>query len=58
MSADFKTKDFAGYAHKNFVSVFWKDCDVHVVDLTPDIVRQLQSIIDQWKSTEGVYRDI
>lgn len=48
MSADFTTKNFAGYFHEDYVYVV--DCNGEPVgSFTPEMVAELQSIVDRWK---------
>ena len=49
MSADFTTKNFAGYFHKDYVYVV--DCNGEAVgSFTPEMVAELQSIVDRWRA--------
>lgn len=54
MSADYRTKNYLGYAHDNYVAVFTINGDHHLIDLDTDDLRELQSIVDQWANGRRV----
>lgn len=55
VSADYLTQNFVGYSHDKYVAVFWRNLDEwgggELAPLTPELVRELQSITDQWKAS-------
>ena len=54
MSADYGTKSFKGYHHKGYVYVVWKDeGETPFGAFTPELVSELQSLIDQWKDNSS-----
>lgn len=52
VSADYRTKHFTGYHHEDGVAIFTADGEHALGYFTPELVRELQSITDQWRASK------